>query len=147
MENVVFLFFRRVFSAQGVCHLHLGVVEHLLLKVAYLALFVARGPFDWAQRAVVFVVRADGHVVEAAVRNARQAHLVQRVGYVYLRRARVQTLVDKALSCRLLHVESPAIFHGGRRLYRFLRTDAVSIVASFLELLRLLEVAQLVVGD
>ena len=48
-------------------HLHLSILEHLLLQIANLALLVTRLAFHWSESAVVFVPRSDGHVVETAI--------------------------------------------------------------------------------
>ena len=66
LEDILWLF-NSVLGAQGVCQLHLGVIEHLLLKVIDLALLVICLAFDRPQSAVVLVARANGHVVETVV--------------------------------------------------------------------------------
>ena len=47
--------------------MHLSIAEDLLLKVADLALLVTRLALDWPKRTVVFVIRANSHIVETAV--------------------------------------------------------------------------------
>lgn len=67
LENIFYLF-GVVFGAQRVCQLHLSLGEHLLFQIADLALLVVRGAFVHGdQRAVVLIVRADGHVIETAI--------------------------------------------------------------------------------
>ena len=66
LENVLRLFYI-ILSTKWMAHLHLCIVQHLLLKVIDLALLVVRLAFHGSQGAVVFVTRADCHVVETVV--------------------------------------------------------------------------------
>jgi len=60
---------------------------------------------------------------------------------------RHQTLINGALRRSLLRVEHRAFFHARSRFERLFLADAVSVVSRFLQLLRLLEIAELVVRD
>lgn len=148
-----------VFGAQRVGpHLKgLRVRNHLLFEVVQLPLRVGCLSLHGAERAVVLVRRPDRHVVEAAVAHAAKLTLLKRSGLARhdsrvadVRLARVRScLVGRrdALVIQMVLGESARfLLDCGRGLERLLGGHCVS-VSRLLQLLRLLQVAELVVGD
>ena len=108
-----------------------------------------RRSFYRVKRTIVFIARADRHVIETAVRDPCHAHLYRAWGYgVNLHRLTcvLVTLVYHALRRSLLLDDDNALFNACWRLYRLLSAETVS-VAGLLKLLRLLQVAELVVRN
>lgn len=149
LEDVLWLL-NRIFRTERMCHLHLSIVKDLLLQVIDLALLVVRTSFHGAQCAVVLVTWANRHVVETAVRNSSHPDLDCACWHIELCLTRVVlTLVRNTVSCSscLMGIESPALLHTGCRLDWLFGGNALTVIASLLQLLRLLQVAQLVVRD
>ena len=123
---------------------HLGVREHLLLKVANLALFVAGRTFYWPKVAIVLVDGANRHIVETAVGYARHTHFYVACWHI-LRLARalllllllllLLVLTDYARGGDLVRVMNRALFDACGGLDRLFSANAVTVIASLLQLL------------
>lgn len=108
-----------------------------------MALLVVRTALvDRDEGAIVFIVRTDGHVVETAVRHPCHPHFDGALTRVHLG----LTGVHHTLRGCLVRGQRGVLFHASCRLDRLFSGHAVA-VTSLLQLLRLLEVAKLVMGD
>ena len=124
--------------------------EHLLLQIVNLTLLVSSYALNSSECAIIFVTRSDCHIVETAVRHPCQTHLVHSCwnikvcGTIDI----VLIFVDNlALIRGLVCIDRAAFLDARRGLERLLGAYTVSVVAGILQLLRLLQVAQLVVRD
>ena len=150
LENMLRLLCR-VFSAEGVPE---SVLEDLVFQVSDLSLLmpISGAFYTRAKRTVVLVSRSNRHVVEAAVRDARHANLIHSVvcSAAMMSRCILHILARVMLTLvRLRHCV--VLFNAGVRLNALFATDwcttatvAPLVIARLLQLLALLEVAELV---
>ncbi len=112
-----------------------------------MSLLVHGGALDRVERTVVLIARANGHIVETVVRDDSHTNLDVAYRHVHLRLASVVViLVYHALRHGLVCCRCTVLFHAGCRLDRFFGANTVA-VAGLLKLLRLLQVAELVMRN